>query len=252
VKADDPLRLVGDSRSQFFQEDVGRRSEEVAIDQPALALLVTAIDADVGRGLIHGPAADPDFHCPAGCGRPASVDIETRDDPADRLAGAVAYLEKHAQDHGLLVLAVGGWPVAGSGLAGTFAARGEHVESLWIERRIKRTTKKPAVVVVWLHACYVREYARDGIRARVWEGQREPSPQFEAALDHEPDPSGRNIADRRRPHDVIITFRRQRLALDGEAGRLIVEDVALDILWRYRRCRLGFHGSRAHDLLGFS
>ena len=42
MKADDPLRLVGDSRSQFFQEDVGRRSEEVAIDQPALALLVTA------------------------------------------------------------------------------------------------------------------------------------------------------------------------------------------------------------------
>jgi len=61
VKADDPLRLVGDSRSQFFQEDVGRRSEEVAIDQPALALLVTAIDADVGRGLIHGPLPTQTF-----------------------------------------------------------------------------------------------------------------------------------------------------------------------------------------------
>ena len=70
----------------------------MAIDQPAPALLVTAVDADVGRGLIHGPATDPNFHSPARGERPASIDIESGDVPADRIAVAIANLEEHAQD----------------------------------------------------------------------------------------------------------------------------------------------------------
>src|SRR5438034_11679477 len=94
-----PLHLSG---LQFFQKELRRRSQEIAIDQPAPVLLVAAVDTDVRGRLVPRAAADPDLHRSAGRQGPPSGNVQPRYLAADGVMGAMSYLEENAHHDGLL------------------------------------------------------------------------------------------------------------------------------------------------------